>query len=210
MTLSLCSRLTPVLVIIAITLLACERTFDEGEFHGLKIGSTKKQVLDILVRADNVTHIHPTVAFEVTVDQASIENMDLLYAADGIGLRGSRSEFPTIGAQIEFADDRVSKLTFFPPKNPDHFGLELGQTKSQVLERLENVIRSEPLFRVGKFVVGHRWVKLDEMTEKDIAYLARHDTWRYKEKHEYSNTTLWFSDNTLVRISYWWSPIELP
>lgn len=203
-------RLPLVFAVIAVMLAACERSFDEGEFRGLKIGSTKKQVLEVLVRDNDVRHVSPATPVGILVDRSSIENLDLLYAAEGIGFAGSRVEFPSISVRIFFAADTVVKLDFAPPKLQDDFGLRIGQTRPQVLERLERVIRAEPSFRAQGFVVDFRSISLDEITVEGIAFIMRHDTWLYNTNHEYSTTTLWFSDDTLVKIRHYWSPIELP
>ena len=185
--------------------LGCDTVITDGEYLGLTIGQTKTEVLESLQTKPNVSIISPQPYESISIDKESINDIDRLMEAEALDFSG-----PWYNAQLEFNDEVVSTLHLAPFNEGVSFGLTIGQSKKDALLILKIMLRNCQKCSVHNFVPGHLHFSLDKLTSEQRLVLLKYDRWKFSESDEFSHMDLFFRQEKLARMEYWWSPIELP
>ena len=206
---SCCAKKIPVILFIFLNVLlisSCEKVVETGEFNNLKIGSSKKQVIDALVKDKNIDSVQPALEEEISIDKSNLSKFSELEKSVGIVLRG-----PKFNAEILFVNNKVGSVKLAPVNKEESYGIVTGQIKSETLKIIKEIIRTKEKFYAFNVIPDSRWVILNQsLSDDNVSYLSRYDVWAYHENNTRSRTLLVFSDNKLSKVRYSWSPVELP
>jgi hypothetical protein len=188
-----------VLLICLPLLVACDQdeVIESGEFHGMRIGQPQNEVLTVL-RQNGVSHVLPEVDQLITVKPDAIEEFERLTSSAGLQF----SDGKHVWMQLQFDGDTLTNIDAGARTNPSEFGIQVGQPKAWVLERLRDALANNRYAVVSNYLPDSRWVHLPTLSEEDVSYLQRYNTWSYHEPNSYSDVVLRFSKGTLERIEY--------
>jgi len=198
------SSVALILIVYLMTFEGFDVTINSGNFYGLKIGMSKKDVAAILL-SQGVPNVEPVVDKDVVVKIDSIELLSQLQKASGICV-GDNKDF---ALRIAFDANGMSR----PVDNsvnvdPIALGLRTSQPRKEVLERIEKIISSRKGIVVANCILDVRSVDLNNSSSRGFDNLERFNSWLYYLPNTYSMATLRFTDGKLVKIDYSWRPYE--
>lgn len=195
-----------ILVFLGSTLtFGCETVTTDGEYLGLTIGQSKEEVLEILKAKPNVSRVSLRPYKTLVIDKESIAEINHFLTAEAIDITG-----PFYNAQLEFDKDVVSALYLAPINKGVAFDLALGQSKKKALSIITVLLLNCQKCRAHNFVPGQPHFDLDQLSKEQRSEILSYDSWAFSESDEFSHMELFFKQNTLERMEYLWSPIELP
>jgi hypothetical protein len=190
-------------VICSFALSSCDRVIEQGEFHGMTIGQTPSEVLEVLGQ-QGVSHVLPDVDALITVKIDNIDELERLMHESSIGVTDNKG----LDIEIEFDGNTLANLKVSEGANGNSLGLVTGQSKTNALSIIEKAIKVNPSLVVANFTPNARWIKLSSITSDDIEYLGKYGTWSYHEPDSHSHAVLRFQNGRLHRIEYHWRLFE--
>ena len=81
-------------------------------------------------------------------------------------------------------------------------GIYTGMNMNEVLQIMQEALRSYPKFRMFNAVKENKWVEVSQALDEDKAYMFSYDTWFFHGNGKYSATWLHFDDGKLKKIIY--------
>lgn len=183
---------------------AYNQPITQGEFAGIKIGQSKREVLKGLALY-GIDNVMPYYKDRVKVNFDNINRLHEVNEEKGICL----TDGERLSLKLEFNDSGIlihmdSSETM---KSIKH-GIATGQPKSEVLRSLGTMIKSDRALWIRNCIYDLHWVDTKKFTEGEVLYLGKHDLWRYHATDSYSYTDLYFSENSLIKIIYHYRKTE--
>lgn len=179
------------------------KTITAGEFAGIPVGASKRDVLARLKQL-KVDAISPELINPIQVTQPA--ELARLRHAPGVIL------FPG-DVKIIFAGDNIEQVKVLPFFRPAWKArLEAARTRSEAFTVLAEILEADKSGIVGDFVPGGHWVRLTSVNEQDLKLLEHTDAWEtnYRDHEGYWHLRLEFSGDRLKRIVTQYSASELP
>lgn len=202
--LELLIRIIPLGVLCLIVASACD--FDMDELDTLKIGQSQIEVLHQLSK-QNIQDVLPMIDNLVVIEYSEIDELSKLYNSSGICLGDNKG----MSMDLNFdANNNLSEIRASAKMKQESFGIEVNQSKTKVLSLLKKVLEGKNKVVIANCIFNQPWVRLKEMTEKDILYLQQYSVWGYGFSDSYSHVSLEFIEGKLANIKYHWRPYELP
>ena len=181
-----------------------DKEIDHGEFGGLHIGQSQREIIAAL-KAQGIVNVGPTVRESINIRDRNIDQLDRLENSSGICLTDSKG----FGVYLLFDEaNELYSVTKSVRAIDAQLGIRVPQTKREVLSILAKQLVISPQLMAYNCLPQSKWVALQDISEEDILYLERFDTWSYHQPNAYSHTTLQFSDSALSKIIYHHRPTD--
>jgi hypothetical protein len=185
---------------------ACTKVVEEGEFHFLRIGMSKAEVIEA-ASAASVRHIRPEPDTVTVITNGNPKQLSELLDREGMVISDNRG----FSVQLGFDRDSVTSVNLSVPAartEPDAFFV--GQPKSQAFETIRRLFGQKERLQAWNFLPDGTWVDVVSLDSDGLALLRKYDNWSFNGKEYYSTYRLKFEDDGLIRIVYSWSYVELP
>lgn len=179
------------------------RVIAEGEFWGLRIEDSKRDVVARLIALE-VDALMPDVQKAIVVTKA--QDLPLLANAEGL------IWFPG-HTRLDFSGDRVFARAV-DPRLPYDWTLRLNaaKTRAEVFAVFAEILAKDKRAEIGNYARGARWIKPAALSKSDWQLLEEYDTWKFAhdDGKGFWNLRLNFASGRLADIHVWHSPVELP
>jgi len=200
-----------VIPILLITLAACTQNIVFGEFLGLEIGMTKKEVLQQLDNNENITSIRPVLAESIGIklpEENKEQYLEKMFNnVQGVGISGYQ---PIFSMKIIFTKGEVSDIHLAFVNEGEDLGIKIGDDKNKVEKIINANLESGRINIVFNFLPNSASIRINSMGEPEKELLFSYDNWGFTGASEYSFTKLRFVNDRLKKIENLWSPIEMP
>jgi len=184
-------------------LCGCDFTIEAGDFKGLEIGMSKKDVINELLR-QKVAYIEPRVNKNIEITASSINDVEKLKSTEGICITDNSG----FGLHIVFNKQRMSQSIFRSPNvDLSALGLESPLSRKDTLKRIKYILQTRENIIVFNCILDVKNMSLNDI---NIGELERINTWLYHIPNTHSAATMYFSNGKLVKVIYHWQPFELP
>lgn len=193
------------LIVIVAGSYGCSRSIESGEFRGLVIGATAKDVFDVIADQQEVSHILSGRQPLISVDAGSIEKLEELFDSEGVILRMKGTEI-----RVQFDNNGVASQVWFSDDRKIVPIITLGMRRDEVQVIFANALRENDKLRAYTFDPESYWIDISNATAEEREGLFADAMWMYHENNMRSTTRLYFENEKLQRVEYKWSLIELP
>ncbi|MCU1716867.1 hypothetical protein [Pseudomonas sp. 5P_3.1_Bac2] len=180
----------------------CDSSVSSGELNGLKIGSTKEQVAEILA-SQGVSHIEPLPDIEVSVSSQNPEDVIKLNEEQGICISDNK------GYSLNFKEVNGSPEIQYSSNSaePDKQGIEKSSSISEAKQFIRKIITSNEEVTAYSCALEDQKITTAPINANAI---ERYNRFMYYNPGSYLTTTLNFNNGRLEEIEYHWRPFELP
>lgn len=190
-------------ILYLILLCGCDFTIEAGDFKELKIGMSKKDVINELSR-QKVAYIEPRVNKNIEITTSSINDIDQLKSTEGICI----TDNGRFGLHIVFDEQGMSQSIFRSPSvDLSALGLQSPLSRKDTLKRIKDIMQTRENIIVFNCILD---VKAMPLNEINFGELERINTWLYHIPNTHSAATMYFSNGKLFKVVYHWQPFELP
>lgn len=179
-------------------------SFKRTELLGAKLGASKQQVMRILGDS-GVDDVLPELVGYPVITRKNIAQLQDLDAAPGICVSDYKN---SKSAKFNF-DSNNGPVGLVHASVKEFAALSPIKTRSELLEKLRELLSDEAGVEVFACIASSRWVRLKSgITDKDTALLLNYDAWTINVPGGYSTAQLQFADGRLSEINYRWRLFE--
>lgn len=233
-------NMNPSRVFIIILCMMLNGCFEEtkiitsGDYGPISIGDHKSILLEKVEKFVSISSIHPVVSEIIYLESPNIDTLQKLNNENGIEIWVNKVPFPL---RIEFLENKVVNIwgatnRCIASKEAMNFAcnktflisnlINIGDSRETVYRVISNN-QNDCDIQVGNFVVGYQEFRIrrnnkskDSDEYKEL--LMANDAWKFNglkslsKYHDpyYSDITLYFNNDKLIKIVHWSSPYEMP
>lgn len=189
---------------------AHHRDVTRGSFRGFEIEMSKMEAYQRIdeIGTNAISSFNPN--YQASFSAVEFQEFDF-GDAEGIGV----GDFGLSG-MFFFADGRVFKIVA-RPESENEIGIKVGDSKSQVRDKLTALYQKRPHMSVSTQLRGHGpnftdWSAglTSPLDAEEREWLFEKDTWSFRPYGSYKNFYLTFENDRLTRIEYYNYFVDLP
>ncbi len=194
-------------ILLSVLVTGCHQFVDSGSLQDFRVGMSKSDVLELLIRSGDVTDVIPETDKDISLKGRDLLDGEKIKEASSHGALGILNRKKNLRVEVYFAGDRVSGVIGSRLHKDNRLGIRSGLSKDEVVDIILKLAANEEITNIVNMAEGGGWRSTKNLTQEEF---DQYDHWGFHRLSERSYIKLHFSEGVLSSIERTWSPIELP